>query len=764
MRWSWVGLVVVMLACVGTSSQLPVTPTEASTAQPPEPAPSGALLTVVVRDAGGRPLSGIRFKVRHGRADHAQALWGRTDGSGRAQLRVASGWYVVSAVVPGYQSFVDTDVRLGRDHPATVTMTLQPGGRVSGRVVDASGAPLRIVWVAWVPGDETAPRVSAMSDSEGCFSLDGVGRGRGVLVSERPGFIRGRQVFESPPRDLKITLTATGKLRVRAVAPDGRAMNISDADLHRLDAGEAGDWSRVAADGVVAYEGLHPGRYRVATDDSPHPGTTWTVASDVAILPGQTQDAVLRFEGFQERVPLRGRVVGTDDRPLTGIPLIATSGDVKTGDRESVTRVMPDAQGRFVMEHLLQGPQRMTLSGADEVVQVAEDARDVSLVFHAPPLTEGFVEGRVLGPNGRPLTHFKVEATTFEDPRGRYSIRVPTTLPQVLTVSAEGFAPARLRVGALTSPRTVLPDVILDAGRKVRGQLLGLDGQPLPAGRDVTLVITRERDAHFSQDTRSARTDANGRFVMEHVPREAGILQFADEDAGTAVQPLGADQEEVTVRLVPDANLQATLADAQGRPLEGFKLMVRCQGRFGSMPTTDAEGHFTVRAPGGQPCVVKVLQNGGPSAWPNPPRRVFFPRQFVGAPGETLRMELRARTGTASLRVTLPTASEWFEVALVQGDVPLPPTLPAMETLVLHAIEPDPGASERRPEWNERQFVSFGRGSFEFSSLPLGHYTLFVMENREGIAVHRIPVDLSKPGVLDIASKLPEDGGAFFPR
>ncbi|RYZ39953.1 MAG: hypothetical protein EOO71_17960 [Myxococcaceae bacterium] len=764
MRWTWVGLVVGVLACAGTSSQVPVAPTEASTALSPEAAPGGAMLTVLVRDAGGRPLSGIRFKVRQGRADHAQALWERTDGSGRGQLRLASGWYVVSAVVPGYQSFVDTDVRIARDHPATVAMTLQPGGSVSGRVVDASGAPLRSVWVAWVPGDETAPRVSVMSDPEGRFSLDGVGHGRGVLVSEHPGFSRWRQAFESLPRDLKLTLTATGKLRVRAVAPDGRPVNLYSADLHRIDAGEKGDWSRVVADGVVAYEGLQPGRYRVSTEYSPRPDTTWTVASDVMILPGQTQDAVLRFEGFQERAPLRGRVVGTDGRPVTDTPLFATSGDVKTGDRKSWTRVVPDAQGRFVLEHLLKGAQRMTLLGSEEVVQVAEDARDVSLVFRAFRPTEGFVEGRVLAPDGKPIPSFKVEATAFEDPRGRYSLRVPTMLPQVLTVSAEGFAPVRVGVGALTSPRTALPDVTLDAGRTVRGQLLGLDGQPLPAGHDVTLVLTRERDAHFSQDTRSARTDANGRFVMEHVPREAGILQFAAEDAGTAVQSLDADQQEVTLRLVPDATLQGTLADARGRPLEGFKLMARCQGRFGSMPTTDAEGRFRVRAPGGQPCVVKGFRSGGPSAWPKPPQRVFLPRPFIGAPGETLRMEMRARTGPASLRVKLPTASEWFEVALVQGDVALPPTLPAMETLVLNAMEPDPETSERRPEWNETPFLSLGSDVFEFSSLPLGHYTLFVMENRVGIAVHRIPVDLSKPGVLDIASKLPEDGGAFFPR
>ncbi|WP_147444344.1 MULTISPECIES: hypothetical protein [Corallococcus] len=162
--------------------------------------------------------------------------------------------------------------------------------------------------------------------------------------------------------------------------------------------------------------------------------------------------------------------------------------------------------------------------------------------------------------------------------------------------------------------------------------------------------------------------------------------------------------------------------------------------------------------------MLKVSDGREPSSWPRPPRRVFLPRRFVGAPGETLQVELRARTGPASVRVTLPWASEWYDVVLAQGDVALPATTLEMDALVVNGIDADFDVLERRPERIDSGIIQSGSDVFEFSSLPLGHYTLFVTENSVGRSVHRIPVELSKPGVLDVASKLPGDGGKYFAR
>ncbi|RKH30102.1 hypothetical protein D7Y13_14860 [Corallococcus praedator] len=537
MRWSWVGLVVAVLAsasasCVGTASQVPVTP-ESSGARASKDAPLKVALKIVAQDVEGQPLSGVVFSARSARENHASALFGVTDPSGRGQFRLPPGWYIVSARAPGYQSFVDTDVRLGRDHPATVTMTLQPGGTVSGGVVDDFGAPVVDARLAWVPEDETAPRLTAVSDKQARFNFEGVGRGRGVLIAERMGFPWIRQTFDSLPRELKVTFTAPGRLRVRAVAPDGRPMNIYDTELEQLDAREP-SWNRVSADGVVIYEGLRPGRYRVATSYAPWPSTWWTSAAEFTVVPGQAQEVVLSFERFKEREALQGRVVGPDGRPLRGIRLFAESGVAKEGGPRSQTEAVTDAQGRFAMEHLLKGPQRMRLSGSQEVVEVAADARDVSLSFPTFKVEESALEGRVLAPDGRPVGRFKVLGTTFEDPEGRFTLPRVASPPVELIFEAKHFAPLRLVVETLQSPRTVLPDIVLERGRTVRGQVLDADGRPLAPGHEVSLLFTRELNFPSAQGTLArALTDAEGRFVMAHVPRDAGVV-IVDAEAETA--------------------------------------------------------------------------------------------------------------------------------------------------------------------------------------------------------------------------------------
>ncbi|MCY1047335.1 carboxypeptidase regulatory-like domain-containing protein [Corallococcus sp. bb12-1] len=185
MRWSWVGLVVGVLAsasCVGTASRVPVTP-ESSGARASKDAPLKVPLKIVARDVEGQPLSDVIFFARPARensslARHNSVVVGITDPGGTGQFRLPPGWYIVRARAPGYQSFVDTDVRLGRDHPATVTMTLQPGGTVSGFVVDDFGAPVVDAQLSWVPEDETAPRLTEVSDKDARFQFEGVGQGR----------------------------------------------------------------------------------------------------------------------------------------------------------------------------------------------------------------------------------------------------------------------------------------------------------------------------------------------------------------------------------------------------------------------------------------------------------------------------------------------------------------------------------------------------------------------------------------------------------
>ncbi|WP_338276810.1 MSCRAMM family protein [Corallococcus caeni] len=752
MRWSWVGLVAVVLACAGTSKQGPVSElarTEAAT----------AVLTVLAKDAEDRPLPGIPFRIRQAMADPPEVYWGTTDAQGQARLTVPPGWYVFTAEASGYQTFVDPDVRLGREHPASVTMTLRPSASVAGRVVDGAGQPLRAVSLSWIPADPTAPRLDLVGNPDGTFRFEGMGPGSGVLLARRKGYSDERQVFDARPVELALVMREQGALRVTAFSPGGGLAHPPEVKIKALDpVSKEGAWIDEKVKDARVYRGLEPGRYRVTVTCPVGIGAAWSASSDVEVVAGGTRELTLRFDNVPERAPLRGRVVGADGQPVAGVELRASSGDPKKDAFVSESSGTTDLEGRFAVHQLLAGPVRVVVHKGNTRVELGPDAGDVSVEIRSHPI----VQGRVLGPDGTPLTSFQVNSTKHERTAGRYQYTLEGPWPERLTFSAEGLASTRRRVEP-REERTVLADVILKAGRDVRVRLLRKDGQPALSKGWVDLSPLPGHESTFAWDQAFLRVEADGRFLLENVPREPLILEAETEEDGTALLPLSPDVAEVTVPLVPAANLVGTVADESGRPLPGTRLMTGCEVYPDELPVTDAEGRFRLQVVSGRECFLSVFDTGGPSGWPSPPLRVFWPQRFTtGRPGETVRVDLRPRSGPASIQVLFPGAGEWDRVLLVPGDVPMPSTVDAVHTLMVSAVEPDFGPAEPRPE---RQVENGFYRSWQeprFSQLPLGRYTVFVLGNRVGTVVLRYPVNLTQPGVHRFETPRPEVGGVHF--
>lgn len=757
MRWSQAVLVVGMLACAGPSTQV-----QRSGATRAEAVPTAAMLTVLAKDAGGRPLPDIGFQLRRAVAERPEGLWGTTDEHGQSQLRVPSGWYVLTAQPSGYQAFVDPDVRHGSEHPQTVTMTLQPAVAVEGLVVDDARKPISDVSLSWIPADETAPRLDVVGKPDGRFLFDGMGPGRGVLLVRRKGYSDERRVFEAPPADLTLVLREQGTLRVRALLPDGSPKRAPEVEVKALDpVSKHRAWVDASDKDARVYRGVEAGRYRVTFVHPLGEFSKWTVQSEVTVEAGRIRDLDIGFKGLTERSPLRGRLVGGDGRPLSNVGIGAFSGDATQDAFASETWGRTDADGRFALEHLLEGPLRVEINAGKAKVELDAGAKDASLRFDFRPT----VEGRVVGPDGKPLRRFSVDWRTFESPEGRYEIALEGTWPRTLPFAAEGFVTTHITVTP-RAERTVLPDIVLDVGRTVRGRIVREDGKTATPLIPVALIAPWDMEAFLAGSTMTTTADAEGRFVLEHVPRESMILQASNDLGGTVARPLGVEEDAVSLRLVPDTTAVGTVADEKGRPLEGVGLRSWCEGRFGASDESDAEGRFSLRSPGGGECVVKVTPNELRSVWPMPPRRNFWPLRFKGRPGETIPVHLRLRTGPASVHVSFPDAGEWHQVVLVQGDVPVPSTAQAMNRLILDAIDPEAESAERRPErrrGDDGLIIFSGMRDNHFSSLPLGRYTVFVFENRIGFVVRRYPLNLTSPGVHSFeVSRLFEEGAVYL--
>ncbi|RKH62731.1 carboxypeptidase-like regulatory domain-containing protein [Corallococcus aberystwythensis] len=762
MRWSQLGLVVGMLACSGTLKQKPMTESEAVRT---EEEPATAVLTALAKAAEGRPVPGIEFRIRQALEDRPKEYRGTTDAQGQAVLTVPAGWYVFTADVPGYQSFVDPDVRIAREHPATVTMTLRPAATVSGRVVDGAGQPLGAVSLSWFPADTTAPRLDLVSNPDGGYRFEGMGPGPGVLLAQLQGYSDERRVFDARPEHLTLVMREQGALRVTAFAPDGRPVSSPEV---RLDAPDPvtreGAWIDEHVKDAWVCRGLEARRYRVRFRHPLAGNAKWIVSSEVEVVAEQTRELALRFDGLVERAPLQGRVVGADGQPAADVWLQAFSGDPKKDAFASEDSTRTDAEGRFTFEHLTRGPVRVVVEKGDATLEFGPQAGDVSVELRSQPI----VEGRVLGPDGKPLTRFIVNAMFYEGPEGRYQHSLYGPGPTGLVFAANGLSSTRRRVVPM-GERTVLPDVILEeaAVRTVRGRLVREDGQPALSKGSVNLLPSPERESTFAGPRLFAKTEADGRFVLKDVPREPFILEADSEEDGTASQPLVPAEEEVTVRLVPAAILEGTVVDDAGRPLQGFGLTARCDDNPKRFFITDAEGRFRSHLPSGRECFLSVDDTYGPSGWPSPPQRVFWPYRFTVRPGETIHVDLRPRSGPASVEVLFPTSGKYDEVFLVPGDIPMPSTEAAMTALMGVALAPDCTPADQRPERHMETWYYYVARIWEeprYSQLPLGRYTLFVVAGPSELVVLRYPVNLTEPGVHRFEMKRPVEGGVHFVR
>jgi RNA polymerase sigma factor (sigma-70 family) len=155
---------------------------------------------------------------------------------------------------------------------------------------------------------------------------------------------------------------------------------------------------------------------------------------------------------------------------------------------------------------------------------------------------------------------------------------------------------ALTRVNPAKGAGKVLRDVTLDPGRKIKGTVLGPDGQPLPGTRNLFLAGTWwDREA-----TKTAE------FAGWFNPHETPEILFQHPEKGLigVVQPPKENGGSVTVRLEPGATVTGRLVDADGQPRAGVELEVAFLPKgWGSWRDcspepiqTDREGRFRLTA------------------------------------------------------------------------------------------------------------------------------------------------------------------------
>ncbi|HEX9406870.1 MAG TPA: carboxypeptidase regulatory-like domain-containing protein, partial [Thermoanaerobaculia bacterium] len=162
------------------------------------------------------------------------------------------------------------------------------------------------------------------------------------------------------------------------------------------------------------------------------------------------------------------------------------------------------------------------------------------------------------------------------DAQGVYRVADPRSWANIIIVKHADFAPA------WHPPATL--DFTLDAGKEIHGSVVDANSRPV-SGASVSV-----------DEMTFATTDANGKFDLPHVSRDAMMLSAR---ASSGVVMTRVTSGTPTLKLQAAAHVSGAVRDAEKRTLSGINVVIGNQ-TFTDMDVTDANGTFSIDVPRGK--------------------------------------------------------------------------------------------------------------------------------------------------------------------
>jgi hypothetical protein len=506
----------------------------------------------------GGPAAAARVVVRD--RSTSAVYRGATGEDGSFAIDVPRGRaYEVMAVSPAGAPAL----RFGALPPCRVVLVLNEGGRIAGRAVDRrTGAGVPGVVLAVEAGQDSgrgpddvvreileAAELSATTDAEGAYAFEGVPPGDlMVVVRGGPARVGGGGAVSLPGPG-----AARCDVSVEAAMATTLLGRVCDKETGAPLEGAAvsargGDTTRTDRDGAFRLE-VAPGWTRLDVVAEGRPPTEKTV---------RARDARAAVDVPVPRyVTLGGLVLGPDDRPVPGARVLWIGRDGPSA--EQVT----DEDGAFTIGGVVPGDPGAVQAWAKGFATAEARPADGRVVVRLD--AGGRIEGRAFGPDGGPAAGVAVmllpggwtaeeseddmdiaeRRVTRTDAEGRYAIEdLPSGGAWVFAVPDDpSLAPASVRAVVSEAAAGAAPDLILDRGRTVKGEVTDAEGRPL-AGATVR-VISELRGAE-------AVTGARGEFVLNALPAidESIVVTLKGHAPAWADLP-AASTDPIVVRMRP---------------------------------------------------------------------------------------------------------------------------------------------------------------------------------------------------------------------
>jgi len=591
-------------------------------------------------------------------------------------------------------------------------------GVTEGIVRDHAGKPVAGATVVVRTPHVT---VSAVTDAEGRYRIDGLSLGKGRIE------ILARNHVDVSARDLRIDSVAGAPLEFEL--HEGRTL--VGRVLDGRGGGVAGIRVRVAGDSIKESVTAGAGDYRIAGLE---PGYVTLIAGAAAypevevpvLIPagsGQTSRDITVHRGAS----VAGRVADDAGRPVAGA-MVNVLGRMEDW-------VLSGDEGEFTLHGVPPGDPRVTATHDDYFtassdglrIRPGEVLRGLELVM----ARGGRVRGHVLTPEEKPAAGVRVGLEVIEAEGSTGDVLDPTTDAQG-AFQISRIPPGRYRVvvrgGAKSSAQevelgagAVVEDVllVLAATARIQGRVEDASGAPV-RGAIVEALAT---GAANGSPQASAVTEEDGGFSLSGLPAGGYLVRSRLPVGGPSVrsEEVAAGESDLVFRLPMPGAIAGTVADTEGKPVTSFELRITPQeGEVVRLPVGNVAGAFRVDgvAPGRYEVLARTAAGG--SAAPSP-----------------VLVEPGAETGGLQLRVT---AGEtiWGTV-LFNGGAPAPD--------VVVVARPD-ASLKNGPE---RRTTTNADGSFSVEGLVAGTYRLAL--SYEGLA--EFSEDIRVPNHTGVTLALP---------
>ncbi|MDJ0523410.1 MAG: carboxypeptidase-like regulatory domain-containing protein, partial [Planctomycetota bacterium] len=569
------------------------------------------------------------------------------------------GDWVLYAKKDGYAGVFAKPFAVDEDTKAAdVTLKLEPGATVRGRVVDEDGRGVTAVTVGyWGGTQETAGgRNSAQTDAEGRFELKGMPAGDFTLNVRVPGS-RGKQ---HPLKDLKagevregIVLELAAGVEVSGVIVDKDGEPVTGLMLLLQSLGGVSSWNQTmtSRNGTFSFNAASAGRVQLMT---------WTGGQQTRL--GEPFNApATNVRLVYERLPtimLRGEVQRPDGTPVP-LASVRVQGAPTNGPIAMDMSGMggTDAvNGAFERAVTGKGPWSVVVTAArDEqgrplnlqpkTVKVTDPAERIIV-----KLERGLeVAGVVVDDEGKGIAGVTVTAKsrTQTNAQGRFRIGgLGKGKIQVAVMPPSGFVrpPTQNVEAGTTDLRFELVE-----GLAITGTAYAPDGKPVAQG---FVSGTWNDAAGARRGNASTRIQSDGKFRLGGIPR--GVLvrlqvQIWDPTAGASVAPKVIEDvrpgtTELEVRLGGGLTIEGTVLGTDGKPAENCWVYGRAveggQDTGWVQVGSDGSWKLTGLKPGRYS--IQVMRMGGQAA-PAP--------MEVDAPARGVRIQL-PKTASLAGRIT----------------------------------------------------------------------------------------------------------------